>query len=470
MIDRLRSERLLLLGLVWVALLCGVVYASVIPPWQAPDEFRHFEYVRLIQINRRLVDYGDLSEPLQREIIASMIEHDYWKYGYATQELDPSNPPITFEEIVPPIVAHSLYQPPAYYAIVALLTVPLSKSDIVVQLYAMRFVSLLMGCLTVVLGFATARILFPKGYFFPIAVAAFVALLPMHAFITSSVNPDVLAELFVSLVVFLSVAMLRRGVSWAKLVALLCALAGAALTKRTALVAFPIAFIGMMLSLPRPGRSFRAAITGLALVALVLLAALAWWRLEPERSRRFVSRTIDYLAVPKDPLSFVSSSKIYSRRALRRYARWGTMMFKSFWAYFGWLKVPLAPIWYRIIGGVCALSGLGLIAGVGQVLSRSIPAKSYQKKGMFLLSVSVFLAILIIFVGRVALQETHKIGGPAGRYLFPVIIPLATLFTLGLRSLVPTRSRRSLLALYLGCFVIFDIICLTGYVVPYFYR
>lgn len=465
-----KSARVILFLLTVLAFLHGLSYMLIVPPWQAPDEFRHFEYVRLIQTNRRLVDYGDLSEPLQREIIASMIEHDYWEFGYATQEFDPSNPPATFEEIVPPVVAHSLYQPPAYYAIVALLTLPLSNSDIVVQLYAMRFVSLLMGCLTLVLGFATARILFPKGYFLPTAVAVFVALLPMHAFITSSVNPDVLAELSVSVVVFLSVAMLRRGLSWTKLVTLLCVLAGAALTKRTALVAFPIAFMGMVLSLSRSGATFRAAIMGLALVTLVLLAAFAWWRLEPDRSQRFVSETIAYLAVPKDPLSFVLSPEIYSRAARRRYARWGSMMFQSFWAYFGWLKLPLAPIWYRIIGTFCALSVVGLIAGLVQLLRRSIPAKSYQKRGIFLLSVSAFLAILIIFMGRVGLRETHKIGTPQGRHLFPVIIPLATLLTLGLRGLVSTRLRRSLLALYLGCFVVFDIICLIGYVVPYFYR
>jgi len=144
-------------------------------------------------------------------------------------------------------------------------------------------------------------------------------------------------------------------------------------------------------------------------------------------------------------------------------------MFKSFWACFGWLKVPLAPIWYRIIGAVCALSAVGLIAGVVQVLRRSIPAKSHQMKAMFLLVVSVFLAILIVFMGRVGLGETHRIGAPQGRHLFPVIIPLATLFTLGLWSLVPRRARRSLPALYLGCSVAFDIICLIGYVIPYFY-
>jgi hypothetical protein len=56
-----------------------------------------------------------------------------------------------------------------------------------------------------------------------------------------------------------------------------------------------------------------------------------------------------------------------------------------------------------------------------------------------------------------------------GRYLFPAIVPLSTLFILGLSEVVPTRYRRGLPLICILCLFLFDALCLTQYVVPYFY-
>ncbi len=43
-----RPRRRLLGLLLAMALLGGVLYAAVVPPWQSPDEPGHFEYVALL--------------------------------------------------------------------------------------------------------------------------------------------------------------------------------------------------------------------------------------------------------------------------------------------------------------------------------------------------------------------------------------------------------------------------------------
>jgi len=72
-----------LLLLLALSLVRGLLYLAIIPPWQGPDEPRHFEYARLIADRGRLVTKRDLSPALQEGVIRSMVEHDFWRFGFA---------------------------------------------------------------------------------------------------------------------------------------------------------------------------------------------------------------------------------------------------------------------------------------------------------------------------------------------------------------------------------------------------
>ena len=79
---RWSAERALIAALVVYAVLSRAFIALVIPPWQGPDETKHFEYARLLfdkrdQLiaERRLFRVDDASPELQTQIIASMARH-----------------------------------------------------------------------------------------------------------------------------------------------------------------------------------------------------------------------------------------------------------------------------------------------------------------------------------------------------------------------------------------------------------
>src|SRR2546430_17581338 len=65
----------LLLGLLGYYLVFGLFASLLIPPWQAPDEPVHFEYVRNTQL-------GVVAESpaVQRPIIASFYTFRFWQY------------------------------------------------------------------------------------------------------------------------------------------------------------------------------------------------------------------------------------------------------------------------------------------------------------------------------------------------------------------------------------------------------
>lgn len=467
------SKARILLLLLSLGLVRGLIYSAVTPPWQAPDEFRHFEYIKLINEKGRLVTYKDLSEPLQREIIASMIKYDYWRFGYAPFPFDPANPPQSFEEIVEPFVAHSLYQPPLYYLLSALFLSVVSQAEITVQLYAMRLFSVILGVLTVLVAFLTMAEIFPNDDFLLISVPAFVVFLPMHTFITSSVNSDNLAELLVSLVIYIMVRILRHGTSCLKIMVSGLLVMLGWFTKRTALVSIPICVITVPLYLW--GRPFRATLSRKHLASIMAVVGAIASGIILYRAKlqallaRFSARAAGYLMLPSRPLEFLFDREHYTPDALRRYGYFMQRMFMSFWAHFGCLKIRLAPIWYQIIAVVSLVAFLGLLLFALRLAKTPTLLRKWQKKCLLLLFSCVVLAIIITILGMVRIQAVYRAGPPQGRYLFPVIVPIATLFILGLRELFPRRYYQPLLLAEIGSLFLFDLICLIGYIIPFFY-
>ena len=59
---------------------------------------------------------------------------------------------------------------------------------------------------------------------------------------------------------------------------------------------------------------------------------------------------------------------------------------------------------------------------------------------------------------------------PPARYFFPVIIPFATLFFLGVWQWCPAKFRQSwLLPVWLACLVGFDTLVMVRVILPYLY-
>jgi hypothetical protein len=474
--DRKRKTLALLLAL---SLIRGVLYSAVTPPWQAPDEPGHFQYAAFLVHYHRFPTRQDVvaEEWLQTQVYISMQESGFWARRAHTLA------PPALEERYRAAVGH----PPLYYLLGTLLLAPFSRCDLVAQLHILRLGSVLLGTLTVLVAYLTAQALFPEDASWQLAVPTFVAFLPMHAFTTSSVNNDSLAELLVSLVIYSMLRILkdgpfvglragpstpfRTGLSWRRIVSVACLLASGLLTKRTTTFAIPLAVLTILLyylgAKPlrlaptsegprRPLRRLRQRCVWLLIASAI---GLGLWTLilNPLFSIPHPLFAIRYFHLLLEP-------QRYTPAALRAYALFFLLTFASFWANFGWLNVPLDLGWYAALAifSLLALCGLGIFAV--RVVRGTETLESWQRRALLML----LLAVVLIFAQIFGLMIVQGIP-QQGRYLFPALIPLAVFLTLGLREWVPARHRGLFsLALVLGMFVL-DSVSLCCYIIPHFY-
>jgi hypothetical protein len=147
---------------------------------------------------------------------------------------------------------------------------------------------------------------------------------------------------------------------------------------------------------------------------------------------------------------------------LRRY--YFPILFRGFWGNFGHMEVPVADGLYRVLMvaiGVAAL-GLGLLAsGVARERDRLAP---WQRDVLVFLAGAAFWVLLFTFV-RDALVFTLS----QGRNLYPVVIPLALLFVLGLTRVARRAGDWRVCWALLAGLAVFDAVCIVHYVIPFFY-
>lgn len=167
-------------------------------------------------------------------------------------------------------------------------------------------------------------------------------------------------------------------------------------------------------------------------------------------------------------LSALTDVRSYDRESLNRYLLYGLLAFAGFWANFGWLTLPLHPPWYALLAmmATAALAGLGLWA-IG-LLRRTLHDQGYlpsrQEKALLLLLVACIMILLQTFLPMIGSQWQ-----PQGRYLFPALFPIATLFAFGVRQLLRVVKSNLLAAAYVAGFVSLDALCLLRYILPHYY-
>lgn len=386
-------------------LLLGGLYALYTPPWQVPDEPAHYNYIRALATERALpvIEPGDYDQEYLGRLTALRFPADL------------PIAPLRYED----------HQPPLYY----LLAVPVFLL-FDGALLPLRLLSLFLGALLLAVIFRLTCDLFPDSPFLPLAAVAWAAFLPQHLAMAAGVNNDVLAELLLTLALWLAVRSdLRPWTTGAVLG--LCLL-----TKTTAYVALPVLLLALWW--PRP-TSWGA---GLARTGRVLLAALIL-------AGPWLARNIAAYGWA-DPLGLARHNAVVVGQP--RTAEWLAQMglarlalaflrttFQSFWGQFGWMGVPMHPPVYLVLAGI----GLLLLAGLaGWLLDRRRPRLSaHGRRGLVLLALSAALTLVSYLWYNLTFVQ-HQ-----GRYLFPAIAPMAVGFALALHWLADRAWGRMLLGL-----------------------
>jgi len=600
--------------LVVLSLALGLLFSLVIPPWQAPDEPRHVEYALLLSEKGWFLDQEDLSLDLQRQILSSMRDFDFWRQIGREQ---PEPLPASFYE--DPFLIRSgtrlADESPLYALLPALVFRLLPGDDVLLCLYVMRWFSVALSAATVAVACLVSFRLFPQDRFLMIAVPAFVACLPMFAFIGASANNDVLATLISSLLIWQLVRVLHDGLSWRSAAVVGTLVVLSVMAKKTALFTVPVAVVaipisrwGLRASMPRNHKWVLAGCLGLfAVLAAALLTwraneAAAWvqsphaagstrsdtathsgsyslrlsegrlvqtipfntvrelrgksvtleaWVQSPAGERRgsllvgddqgravqaflasetWTQHTVSHTVSPQarslrvilssasageeeasdvyfDDLALMEQGRAgrnllyngsaeeaalrvqpllqeitryvsprhlldarsYDLASVQRYLLYVLLTFAGFWANFGWLTLPLHPMWYALLAMVALASAVGLVLWGAGLLRQRRREKEWvpnpTDKTLLLFVAGLCLITLQTFLPMIGSQWQ-----PQGRYLFPALVIMATLFAFGVRRLTRRIGSHILAVTYVGCFLLFDALCLCGYILPHYYH
>lgn len=268
---------ILLLGLVH-----GLIYLFLVPPWQHYDEPTHFEYAWIIANRPGLPQAGDFDQAMRRQVAISMLAHGFFRGLDFLPNLDAVSEPIW-------IGLSQMYHPPLYYLLTSIPLRFLTQTTVRLQLYAARFVSLLLYLLTIFVAGRLTREITRANNPLQVMVPVTLALLPGFTDLMTAVNNDVGATAMFSLFLWGSVQMIQSGLSpfrllWVGATALACWW-----TKDTVILALPLAIAVLVFSVFRGSRQYVAwALVLVAGMAFVFTAfswgdAALWYRLTSQQ-------------------------------------------------------------------------------------------------------------------------------------------------------------------------------------------
>jgi 4-amino-4-deoxy-L-arabinose transferase-like glycosyltransferase len=413
------DQRLAGRAIIVAFLFLAALYNAMNPAWEAPDEVAHLGFAVHLARNHSLPepDRADLGEthqpPLYYALVAVAIagvdledRSGHFRVNRAVRWAGQGGTSVN-------AALHSSDE-----------TFPWTGEAL--ALHLARAVSMLFGAATVALTMALARAIFGSRGAVPPLAGALVAFNPQFLFLHGAVsNETLLSTLYAGSLLALLAAFREPAATWRwAAVALLSS--AALLTKISAITLVPVSGLALALSTRRV--SLRAILRSAAIMAAIVAAVFGWWLL---RNQLLLG----------DPLGF---SLLHD--ALRPFARveplrpgdlveFVTTQFRSFWGVFGWMTVP-APRWFH---AMLAASTAAAVVGLGRVIAGRANLEIPRERRAALLLLGAAIAFQEAFL--LAAIRTFDASWYQGRYLFPVVAPVAVFLAIGLLGLVPSAFR-----------------------------
>ncbi|MCS6963440.1 MAG: glycosyltransferase family 39 protein [Thermoflexus sp.] len=411
-------------------LMASLFYNVTIPPWEAPDEVGHFLYIVHILQTRSLprMEIGQLGQAHQPPLyyLLAALPVSLADLQDPTGAFRPNPRFIWAGGDQPNVSLHDEVESEWPYRGWAL------------GIRLARLFSALLGACTVFLIYHMARLVFPGSPAIPLLAAGIAAFNPQFLFISSAVNNDNLLILATTGLLWHALLMRRRMLSspniplrwwlglggWIGIIGITKLLGGAL-----------VAFTGLALVIwGWRARCLLPTLRGLIGALLLAAAMTSWWGIRNQ-------------ALYGDPLGWQIYRQVFAVNlrttpfSLEELEPFLRTQFRSFWGVFGWMSIE-SPAWFYWI----PLAGLAL-AGVGWLIRAVIRRPQPVDAGGALFLMLAVLAHEALMLG-IAQQANASIW--QGRYLFPVIGPIAILMAGGLLSGVPSRWPRLLPAIALA--------------------
>lgn len=462
-----------LLAVFLVALGIRLIWAVVVPPWQAPDEPDHFIYVAHIAEQKEIPHppypnypfypqedlrswqltllgrISSLGASLNRELPYLPISYDYdAARGFQAPGADRRSDS----------GARATPYPPLYYLYGALPYWLFKGAPIVARLFAVRCGSAVLGALSCVFGYLMAYEL-RRTRRWGGALGFCMALLPMYAFATATVNNDAAMNLCAAAVIWLAVRAYRQTGPPLRLALALGVASGLALlTKPTVApvvaVAGGIVLVKLLSALRSAFPVVKEKLLACGAYAAGAGAAYGPWLL----FRLHYYGNIGFGTLPHIPLlhfltgsapvaaasppsaAAIAGSSSPPQFSVAAISLWRylhimkdkgwiyfhNLLIKGVWGNFGWLDAPLPDRAFVPIVVVYIIGGIGILI--------QLALQAERRGALFLLIGFLVAQALFLFIGADYSQGYARLGveiGLQGRYFFPILAPLLFLLLSG---------------------------------------
>ncbi len=434
-----------------IAFLNAAAWSLIVPPFQGKDESDHFAYVVDIVENGVLPENGNQNGVYSAQmnlvlqgLHAGEVLHSPQSPSISTAAeqrtlLEDNNAGASRRGSGEAGIATS--EPPLYYTIQAIPYL-LARGNILLALQLMRLVGALFAAMTALFTFLFIREILPRFSWAGTIGGLCVALQPLLAFMSGSVNPD--SMLFaVTAAIFLCLARaFRRGLTRRLAVALGILIAVGFLTKLNFVGLAVGVFAGVAVLAVREARARgRGALTAPLIAACIGVLPVALYALRnllaSHRTLGIVSSGGGLLTLASLGHALVYTWQLYLPRlpGMKPYFE-GIATYKDIWfdrsvGLYGWMDT-LFPGWVDNVALVPAVA-VAVLFGRGVFVSRRALRARLPEFGVYL---TMTLGLLVL-IGTWSYQNDVLEHGPAfgePRYFLPLLPLLGGVFTLAVRG------------------------------------
>ncbi len=446
----------ILLWLICLSILRGATYIAITPPWQAPDETTHFQFMELLtqrslseirSIELRKADAQYVK--LEQKILESMKKHRAWEYvGLSTPDPLPSGFWIT------PFFVGSgpkIYRPPLYYLLGAGILKLFNPKELEMRLYTARLYSFILSLGMVIVCYFIGYLAF-KDETYALITGAFVSFLPQFMVIGTSVSSDNLVNLLCSVFLLYGVFLLSERRSDLYLIPIPLLLVLLFLSGKASAVIAPIGIFLFAFHIQRSKKSLLVLALSLLILAsftFLVHALLPGMIAAAQSTLKWVLGTI--------------SSGI--ERGSDFYEFFSVVLFKSFWFVGGWMQIYWNTWFYIGLAIVCFFSGLGLLQILWERIIKRGEIYSHTNPVLLLLVLAALLAWGATFSFYGFVQGVLA----QGRYLFSALPAFAVLFIFGLKRVCPRWIDPYFPRVFILLMALLDVYALFGSLLPYYH-
>ncbi|MEX2028601.1 MAG: DUF2142 domain-containing protein [Candidatus Curtissbacteria bacterium] len=416
------------------AIFNALTWIIIIPVWQYPDEQAHFAQVQDRAEIGYVPPYNNTSLEINRSEQVLDTErdnggnnkftyHPEYKNSFSNTLFGPHEQELrnmdsssrkTFVKI------EATRNPPLYYFLGSLAYKTVYNGSLFDRVYAVRFFSVMLFLLNVVVAYKVAKLIFEKNQTLQITLPTFVAFTPMLVFASTGVLPDPLTNLLFGVVIFICLLIIKFGLSPKYLLSAAVITALGFYTRQQFIIAFPF-FVLAIFTHFLMTKSYKKILAPIALGVAVPL----FFKLFPGvyDLPEIGLPNLTLLATPE----FITSFSWTLRHSYAEILPW-------YWGVYKWLSLTLPHPVYQIINRLIVVSILGLLIQIVLAIRRK---KLLSQAPLIYLIVISAAYFLVFAIGDFLFQHQYGYSfGIQGRYFFPLVIAHLAILIYGFWGLV----------------------------------